>query len=345
MRCCICGRETEKLQEGMCESCFSKEKAPFSIEKVIKLPVCKHCEKFYLGTWVEGTVEEIVAETVRYYLEPEEEFDTVEKVEDIPKNQMKIDFFPSEEKIEIAIELLAVRGPQEFTVRQQLITEILFEFVTCPACSRIRGGYYEAIVQIRREGIVLEEKKREEIIRAIKERIEPDEISRAVERKEGLDFYFVSKRTAKKMVNFLRSKYGGTIKESFEVYGKEKTRTTAVLRLPEYAEGMIVEYNDELFVVEDARGALDLRTLSGERKRFQWRNVDEKFKIIEKPLYEDVMITEITPEKVQVMSLTTYETRYLERNSIPQDINIKIGKEYRAIRRENDLTIWWSYGY
>ncbi|MCD6127352.1 MAG: hypothetical protein J7J21_03125, partial [Methanomicrobia archaeon] len=63
------------------------------------------------------------------------------------------------------------------------------------------------------------------------------------------------------------------------------------------------------------------------------------------PEFEDIMITEITPERVQIMSLKNYETSYIKRDKIPKNIKIEVKKEYRAIRREDKLEIWWDYGY
>ncbi|MCK4636672.1 MAG: hypothetical protein KAT49_02205 [Methanomicrobia archaeon] len=342
MRCCICGKETEILQEGMCESCFSKEKSPFSIDKIIKLQICKHCGAFYLNKWEHGTIRDMTTKTVLYYLKPKKNFEIVDRIENIKKNQMQIDFSFRKEKTDVTIKLLAING---FKIEEDLFSEIIFEYTTCLTCSRVRGGYYEAVIQMRRKEGILDEKERDDITEIIEEITEENAVSKIINKKEGIDFYFISKKMATKTLEFLRSKYGGKIKKSFEVYGRDKSRAISVLRLPKYKKGMLIEHNDEILVVEEARNSLDVRTLSGERKRFLWKTVDRKeFTVLENPELENVMITEITPEKIQVMSLKNYDTFYLRKKDLPKDINIEVEKEYKAIRRENNLEIWWYYG-
>ncbi len=343
MRCCICGKETEILKKGMCESCFSKEMSSFSIDNVIKLKVCKHCGAFYLNKWEHGTIRETVTKTILHHLKPKKEFEIVDRIEDIEKDQIQIEFFCREDKIKVNINLLHM---DEFVIREKLFTEIVFDYTTCPTCSRIHGGYYEAIVQIRREDSILDQKEREEIMEAIEEISDENAVSKIVNKKEGIDFYFISKKTALKTIESLRAKYSGKIKKSFETCGGDKTRVVSVLKLPKYKKGMLIEHKNEIFYVEGARKSLELRTLSGERKRFLWKNINMKeFKILKDPEFEDIMITEITPKRVQIMSLKNYETSYIKRDKIPKNIKIEVKKEYRAIRREDKLEIWWDYGY
>jgi len=342
MRCCICGKETEKLQEGMCKSCFSKEKSPFSIDKNIKLQICKHCGAFYLNKWEHGSIRDMVTKTVLYYLKPKKNFEVVDRIEDTEKNQIEIEFSCREERIDVNIKLLVA---EEFKVEEDLFSKIIFDYTTCLTCSRVHGGYYEAVIQVRREESILSKEEKEGIVETIEDINEENVISKIIDKKEGIDFYFISKKTAAKILEFLRSKYGGKIKKSFEVYGKDKSRVISVLRLPRYKKGMFIEHNNEIFFVEEAKKSLDVRTLSGEKKRFLWRNMHQKdFKVLKDLEFENVMITEITPERVQVMSLKNYNTFYFKKEDLPKDINIEIEKEYRAIRRENKLDIWWDYG-
>ncbi len=344
MRCCICGKETDRVKEGMCESCFSKEKSPFSIKRRIDIQVCKHCGRFYLGGWEHGTVHDIIQKAVFYYLEPKKMFEIVKKIKDEKnEDQIRIEFFRTEEKIDLDIELLTVH---EFKIREELTSEIHLNYTTCPRCAKIRGGYYEAVLQIRRENTELTKEEREDMVRIIEGTHESEEVSKLTNRKEGIDIYFITKKAAKISLKRLKSRYGGSIKRSFERIGEEKYRTISVLRLPQYKEGMIVERQGELFVVEDAKDSLHLRTLSGEKKHFQWRDIEEdEFTILEKPKVVDVMVTEITPEKIQIMSLERYETQYIPQNELPEDINITVKKEYKAIRKGNRLNIWWDYGH
>ncbi|MEA1993829.1 MAG: 60S ribosomal export protein NMD3 [Euryarchaeota archaeon] len=341
MRCCICGKETEKIKEGMCESCFAKEKSPFSIKKRIKIPVCKHCGAFYLSKWEYGTVQEMIEAAVFYHITPERGFEIVEEINrDGGEDQIRVKFTQSEKEIDLDIELLAVN---EFKIVQNLSSKIIIEHTICKRCSRVHGGYYEAILQLRRKDAVLTREEKEEIIDIVRKTNEKEKVSDLKDRKEGIDLYFISKRAAKKVLTLLRSKYGGSIKRSYEVYGQDKSRNITLLRMPQYKKDMIVEYDGTLWVVEKARNALYLRSFTGTKKRFMWRDADsDRFKIIE-PVYEDVMITEETPDRVQFMSLKSYETFYLKSKDVPKGINIEIKKEYRAVRRKNKLEIWWDY--
>ncbi|MEM4912388.1 MAG: NMD3-related protein, partial [Metallosphaera sp.] len=85
----------------------------------------------------------------------------------------------------------------------------------CEKCLKRKTKYYEAIIQLRGKGRVGIDS---EIKKAFESILEPEEVSNIsdiVESKEGIDYYFINKSVARRIVNRLASKYKIEVKESF----------------------------------------------------------------------------------------------------------------------------------
>jgi len=133
----------------------------------------------------------------------------------------------------------------------------------CWRCRRESGGYYESIIQLRADGRKVLEDEIDSARRLIEEEIYSESenpkafISKVVERKEGIDFYLGSKEIGRKVSRKIASEFGGKIKESKKIFGREDGREihrfTYLVRLPGFRKGDIVLDNSNLVIVTNQK--------------------------------------------------------------------------------------------
>ncbi|RKZ25620.1 hypothetical protein DRQ26_05605 [bacterium] len=214
--CPLCGKKTDTLFDGLCESCFSKEKLA-KIPKKIKVFVCKNCGK------INGNIkldENGLKKIIRDNLEVNGELKKIEilKVVDKRKNFKKIE--------------MEVSGLLKGKLEKKEIVETTIEIKKrlCETCGKVKGGYYEAIIQIRSDKKV----KEREALKVIVKRIEKEGgLITKIEEKNGIDIYF----TPKKILNRVVKKIPKIkeIKKSYTLVtkkdGRDLYRNTVLVRL------------------------------------------------------------------------------------------------------------------
>lgn len=269
--CPKCGKETQ--QEGLCTACFNEKYVVFEIPQVLEVRVCPKCPSYKVGeVWVStniGSYEEIAkkaaAKTVRLAM-------AINKEIRKPKVTITSEFFnPKILKSHITVEA----DVQDRHVKTEADVEVRVRNETCEMCSRMAGGYYEAILQIRGQGRLPTKK---EIERCLK--IADDVISRAEkagdrlafvtdiqELPEGTDIYMGSTACSRQIARTIADEFGGTSHESPKLVGerdgKGVYRVTFAVRLPNIVQGDIVRMYGKPVVVEKLGkrvGGTDLTT-------------------------------------------------------------------------------------
>lgn len=144
---------------------------------------------------------------------------------------------------------------------------------TCERCSRITGGYYAGIVQIRADDRIPSDEEltmAEEI--AYSGLGDADFISKETKLKEGLDIYVSSMECGRRISRQIVKKLGGGFSESRKLYGKKDGRNvyrvSFSVRLPAFTEGEKVEIGDKVFSVVKVRkekGIACVDVATGER--------------------------------------------------------------------------------
>ena len=194
--CIICGKQilSEKPILLLCRECSIKEKNEKKEE--ISLVLCRECFRYRLGK--------------RWYT-PRTIFDNVERyIEDI-----------FNEKI---VKILRVGYETGSKI-------IKLNYGICDECSRMYGGYYEAIIQLRGSDDFLE-REEEKIISMVRLSYMPRNfISKIVKVKGGKDIYLGSKKIAYKIVrSYDKKQY--ILKTSHIFYGiKDGKRVSRVVYL------------------------------------------------------------------------------------------------------------------
>jgi nonsense-mediated mRNA decay protein 3 len=145
MFCPKCGRETQ--EEGLCQTCFADKYVVFEMPQVLEVRICAKCPSYKIGdAWVDTslpTYEELVKKatlkTVRLALE-------VGKQVHSPQITLVPEFTgPQILKVHVRVTGDIDGRP----VSTEAAVEARVRKETCDICSRIAGGYYEGIIQIR----------------------------------------------------------------------------------------------------------------------------------------------------------------------------------------------------
>ncbi len=250
-RCPICGRPVEGLD--MCPKCYIERREIFWVEDIVELVRCPRCGFFKLsGRWRELTFEDALADYLTRHIRV------------IPELEVKGVRITPLSKGEVGKFLVRVEGELEGElVSSEKVVDVRVKSEVCKRCSWEAGGYYEAIVQVRAEGREISEEELE-IVRNIITRVLEKErenqkafISKIVERKEGIDYYFGDRNIGRKISRLIAEELGGKITESKKIHtrrdGRDIYRFTYSVRLPAYRKGDVVEENGRICVVTNQR--------------------------------------------------------------------------------------------
>jgi nonsense-mediated mRNA decay protein 3 len=133
---------------------------------------------------------------------------------------------------------------------------------TCDVCSRIAGGYYEGIIQIRAQDRfpTKEEVKKclkvveNTIVRAVKAGDRLAFITDVFPLPEGADVYIGSSTVGRQASRAIIDEYGGAVHESPKLVGakdgKDLYRITFAVRLPNIIAGDIVRMRSQVVLIE-----------------------------------------------------------------------------------------------
>jgi len=220
MVCPLCGKKSEV---GMfCSECYLKRNLKVELPSVIELRHCKGCGAYLLsGKWLKGLKEEdAVIKAAQSSLKT-----NIKRLEKTGAVSIKAETGQGGYDITVTISL----GESETKMR----ATVLVKNATCPDCSRLAGGYYEAVLQLR-GGI--SRRTIEDIVEKVgKHKDRFSFISDVKKVPGGYDIYLGSKKSAEKIVREFRGK--AEMKKSFEQVGldrqssKSKNRFYYLIRL------------------------------------------------------------------------------------------------------------------
>ncbi|NJE07067.1 Nonsense-mediated mRNA decay NMD3 like protein [Thermococcus sp. M39] len=367
-RCGIGESEGGPLIDGLCQVCFRKENPVLLMESELNTELCQNCGSYKKkGVWVDPQNYELdqlifeVAENAllenlaldervkEIRIIPKEELDEIEElpvgvayVSYEPVN-WHIDYFPAIVIYEVEVKARIHELQKELHYEKKTVTVYVRQTV-CPRCQKFLGGYFEAILQVRAEDRELTKEERDEIVKLVQEKV--DEIMKkdrmgfiqdTVELDEGIDFYMGSTRSARKLAQAIRDKYGGTISEAYELVGldrqtsKEVYRTSVSVRLPKFRKGDIVsDKNGNVYRVEEVNGkGMNLTNLAThESEHKDWKTIKREGVDLVEHERKEAMLTSLTPKEAQFMDMENYETFEIERPKI----DLKEGEIYKLVK-------------
>lgn len=255
-RCASCGSETEW---DVCGKCYMRRHPVIQLDDVIKLKICPKCGFYQIqGKWRNTGFNEALNSELERSLRVHEDF----SVEDIEISHL------SESTYSITL-----HGTfRDASAKISKSFEVRIAKETCYRCSRISGGYYESILQLRADGRNLEELEVQEAKRIVEAVLQKEIenpkafVSKIVEKKNGLDIYFGDRNLGRKISRMVAKELGGTMSESKKIAGRKDGvdfyRFTYSVRLPCYRAGDIVEAGGRIVLVTNrkARKGVDIRT-------------------------------------------------------------------------------------
>ncbi|MBU7043323.1 MAG: hypothetical protein HXS47_06995 [Theionarchaea archaeon] len=315
--CYQCGKHRAVI-DGLCESCFLDKEPPLQF-KDIKIRRCTECGLLFYELWQNCSLEHII----RSYTH----------LPDALLQMREEDWGVS---VHLSVEKI-VHPAQTRPLKQETRFRVYIKDSRCDHCAKMLSGYYQAILQVRRENNTLTGEERDLISQRVTHSLREDDfISRITERKEGTDYYFSSVKGAKRSAEMLKTQLGGTIKESYHTVGFDEQKGTAISRgtvlfsLHKYQKGDIVVYGDTVFEVTDASQKLTLKNAT-DKKVLPWKKVEieenkNMISILAPSQYEllSCLVIDTSPSSILLLN-PDYETIYLE---IPKGIKVKTGKKY-----------------
>jgi nonsense-mediated mRNA decay protein 3 len=265
--CYVCGRETEELIDGKCNACFSREAELVKLPEKLEARVCRECLRYRRkGRWLasRGDLRHAVELAARDALE-----NMLAGVEALRKDYSlgEVETLSSKKcRMGYVLRVTCLyKGLEHSEVKRGRVEVSL---ALCDDCSRKRGGYYEAVLQLRREEGLDREVKAEldNVLHEFR-----GFVSNLREVKKGADVYMASLGAARKAARALMDRLGGEMKESPKLVGRkngrELYRMSISLRLSKFKRGDVLLYGGKkLQVLEVGCGRVKAFDLRGGRK-------------------------------------------------------------------------------
>lgn len=205
MVCPICGGKSEV--GVFCSECYLKRNLKIELPGLIEVPHCKGCGAYLMGSkWLKGLSEEdAVIKSVENSLKTN--IKGLDKAGALEIEASKTD----KEYVAVTSILLG-----ESETKKRAIVRI--KRTACPDCSRIAGGYYEAVLQLR-GGV--SKKTVEDIVGSVEKHKDKFSFVSDVKKVQGgFDIYLGSKKSAEKIVKGFRGK--AEMKKSFEQVSRDR---------------------------------------------------------------------------------------------------------------------------
>ncbi len=203
--------------------------------------------------------------------------------------------------------------------------------VICDRCKRIKGDYFEGIMQLRRPT--------PEAINYIEKHVQNTDvkITKTKEVRGGVDFYFTDQKYLAQFVHHLRKLFGGEVKTQSKLHtydhktSKKVFRLTALIRLPGFHEGDIIETSSRMIRVTK----LGSMVQGFDIKRNKKTSI---------PCPKDNEYTILTPVKVVVSSVKPQITildpeEFQEVRLLSQGAELTPGQEVMVVR--DDMGQWY----
>lgn len=316
MFCVRCGREVGEapLVGGLCEACYLEENVLASIPQHVDFERCVHCGARRRGElWVElgEPVEVAVAEAVR---------EAVVLDRRVREATVDVRLEPQDERnfaAEARVQGVAEAFPFDATVS----TKARVKNSTCLRCSRIMGGYYEGLIQLRatRRDLGGEEKRRARALCSrIIERIvaEGDRFAFVLRDEEmhgGLDVYVGTTNAGRVMAKALVAEFGGKLTESAKIAGQrdglDLYRVTFLVRIPEFSVGDAVVVREEVRLVQSIGPKnVTLRDPVSGRVETVDRGVVDKAAVLPRAGAREAVVVSAQDSELQVLDPWTLQT-------------------------------------
>ncbi|MBW9140858.1 MAG: 60S ribosomal export protein NMD3 [Candidatus Aramenus sp.] len=224
--CVRCGKENVELIDRLCIDCYLETKSLFAFPKEIKGKVCRVCgAEFIEGKWerIHEDVENAVKDLTLRELSKRVEVD-----KNVSNYSIDVGEVWRDSNGRDHVEIVARGSLRERRIEVKGDSFMGIEYVLCDTCKKRKAKYYEAIIQLRGKKSGLEREKRRLFESFFTEEVIAN-LADVVEGKEGVDYYFIKKSVARKLVSYVASSVDVTVNESFQDESIKKGKRTAKL--------------------------------------------------------------------------------------------------------------------
>jgi len=230
--CPKCGSTSGPFIEGFCKECYLQDHKMLVIPDKFEIEFCKKCNRIKLKSdWLKYENTEEIAE---YLLEKL-------KMEELRKADFRIKFTPKKENIMSA--KISVKGVfKGLQIELEKDVELKLAKTNCPDCSRIAGGYFEGILQVRSDNPQKIEKAKKFVDFFLKKQ-KDNPLAKIIKRiplPNGFDYYVGSKKVVFQLARELKEEFEGKMGTSNTLMGlkegSEIKRLTACVRFDEVEE-------------------------------------------------------------------------------------------------------------
>ncbi|WP_407356603.1 60S ribosomal export protein NMD3 [Methanolobus sp. WCC5] len=337
--CPRCGNQTHRLFDGRCKSCFLENFVLAEIAQVLHAKICSGCGARYVKSkWVNyGSLEDVVVHTA------EDALFVHAMAQDIEIYIQPRAMTPYLYKVHIEVDAMLL----DEMFHQELETEVRILRESCDMCSRISGGYFEAIIQIRATNRIPGDDEQKEcmgIINDVLERMRHKGdrlafISNTLEIKEGTDLYVGSSNAARHICKDINSRMGGSFSESATLQGrkdgKDVYRITFSLRLPEFMPGDIIEHKGKIIEIRRfARHVTGTDIETGARFTADPDELEGALLVAKRKDLPGTTLVAIENNDILVLDPDTYETVTIRK---PPMFNAPEGSDIAVVRTSKGL--------
>lgn len=224
----------------------------FKAPEELEMKICRFCGGYFIG----NSFYDIERNPASEYLEAGKEL-VLEEIEVLQEGPTGLRFegldeaegvdvslkaeYKNSNTIKVDFEVFAKHLDKQNPPTQEGQTKIKIKETTCEICQKKESGYYEAILQIRGQNQI-PENKITKIYHKLREKFSKNQnrqefVTKIKEKHGGIDLYTSSAKLAKNLAQLLKKEYGAKIDESAKLIGqtkegKEKYRVTVIARLP-----------------------------------------------------------------------------------------------------------------
>lgn len=327
MYCVDCGKEKTIFREGSCKDCYFKKHAFTQAPIYLDIPLCAHCGSFkYKSNWTNETFEEILK---RYVKQQFTISDELKEVEFSFQYDTIVDVFDCRVTIQGTIENEPVKETHIITIRMKKNV--------CDVCSKMFGGYHEAILQIRpykkKLSTDLKEKIKvyiESLVYSLQEQGNRQLfIADMGEEHGGLDFFLSDKQITHAICKKTQETFGGEITISSKNIGmkdgKQLFRMTYLLRLFPFHSGDFISLKKQVFYVHSfSQSKVRLIDLKNWKEQLiDVRELDHAVVHGGTELISRMILVSQTKNDVELMSQKTYNMLVL-RKPKPLEYDVEI---------------------
>ena len=339
--CPKCGKDTDVFYDNVCRQCFTGDKKLVECPAVVYSKICPVCGSvFRKGKW---SSKEDESETVEECVKDSLKIDYMAKDIILTLSPKQLDY--SRYSVHIYAKAKIKGAPIEAAVG----AEVRISWETCDTCSRISGGYFEGIVQIRADRRL---PTHDEILQckdiagnvAARAQEKGDRlafIAKTEELEEGADIYVGSIKLGKQICRAITDVFGGKFSESPKLVGQKNGedlyRITFALRLPEFVRGDIVSVDDKIIEVQSCGkhvSGIDLET--GRRFIENFNDLMEVKKLCRRDDAVSAVLVADEGKTIQVMDPETYETVTIRR---PEFLGAGAGEEIKVVKTAKGIFV------